>query len=364
MPRIEPGALEAFAEELLVELGTPRDGAAAVAASLVSADLAGHGSHGVRRIASKYAREIDEGVIDPAAEPVVERDAGAWAVVDGREAWGQLVGRTAVDAAVERAAEHGVGVAGLKHTSHIGRVGEWTERAAEAGMAFAAFVCNPASAWVAPAGSADRRFSTNPVSVGVPSFGALPFPLVVDVATSQVAHGKVKARAAAGEDLPEEWLVGPSGDPLTDAEAYRTEGEGALLPLGGRSAGYKGTGLAVVSELLAANVADGTVSGMDDVVWGNHAAFFAADLAAFTTEERAAERAAAMAEHLRSAEAADGAGPGDGAKGEEVLLPGEAEHRARRARRESGIPLSSADAAALGDLARDAGVDDVPAALR
>jgi uncharacterized oxidoreductase len=230
-------------------------------------------------------------------------------------------------------------------------------------MAFVAFVCNPASAWVAPAGSADRRFSTNPIAVGAPTFGALPFPLVVDVATSQVAHGKVEARAAAGEDLPEEWLVGPSGDPFTDADAYRTEGEGALLPLGGRSAGHKGTGLAVMSELLAANVSDGWVSGMDDVVWGNHAAFVAVDLAAFTTEERAAERAAAMAAHVRSADSAAGVGPGDAAAGEGVLLPGEAEHRARRERRAAGVPLSAADAAALCDLARAAGVDDVPAAL-
>lgn len=366
MPRIDPDALASFAEDLVGALGSPADLAAPVAQSLVAADLRGHSSHGVRLLASKYAAEIEDGRIDPAAEPAVDREEGAWATVDGDWAYGQLVGRTAVDAAVERAEAHGVGLAGLKRTSHIGRTGEWAERACESGMAFAAFVCNPGSAWVAPAGSDERRLSTNPIAIGVPSFGALPFPLVADVATSQVAHGKIAERAAAGEPLPEEWLVGPGGAVVSDAAHFEASGEGAMMPLGGRTAGYKGTALSVMAELLSANVADGTVSGMADVIWGNHAAFVAIDLEAVTTRERAAERAAAIAAYLRETDFSADVGPGDGAMGDETLLPGEAEHRTAGRHREEGIPFSRADAEALAGLALDAGMDDpdIPEAFR
>ncbi|MFB6160551.1 MAG: Ldh family oxidoreductase [Haloferacaceae archaeon] len=366
MPHVDPDALTAFAEEVLVEIGTPPDRAADVADSLVSADLSGHSSHGTRQLHSKYAREAEDGRIDPGAEPVVENAEGVAATVDGRLAFGQLVGRTAVDAAVERADEHGVGVVGLKRTSHIGRIGEWAERACDAGVAFAAFVCNPGSRWVSPPGSAERRFSTNPVSVGVPTFDALEFPLVVDVATSQVAHGKIRERAAAGHELAAEWAVDDAGEPIRDARRFEEDGAGGMLPLGGRVAGYKGFGLSVLSELLAANVADGTVSGMDDVIWGNHAAFVAIDLSRFTSRERTAERAAAMAEYVRATDFSADLGPGAAAMGEETLLPGEAEHRARKRHRTDGVPVSGADAAAFDEFARDVGVDEgsIPAPFR
>jgi uncharacterized oxidoreductase len=358
MLRIDPDTVAEFAEEILVGLGTPPERATDVAASLVAADLSGHTSHGTRRLHSKYARETESGRIDPAAEPTVERADGLAATVDGRWAFGQLVGRTAVDAAVERAEEHGVGLVGLKRTSHIGRVGEWAERACDAGTAFVAFVANPGSEWVAPPGSAQRRFSTNPVAAGVPTFDALGFDLVVDIATSQVALGKVRERAAAGHDLPAEWAVDEAGESVRDAARFDADGEGALLPLGGRTAGYKGFGLSMLSELLAANVADGSVSGMDEVIWGNHAAFFAVDLDRFTSRDRVAERAAAMAAHVRESDYSADLPPGAASMGDETLLPGEAEHLSRERNRADGVPVSGADAAALGDLARDVGLDE------
>lgn len=366
MPTVEPATLREFTEEIVVELGAPPERAADVAASLVSADLSGHTSHGTRRLHSKYAGEVESGRIDPDAEPVVDHGDGVAATVDGQRAFGQLVGRTAVDAAVERAAEHGVGLVGLKRTSHIGRIGEWAERACDADMAFVAFVCNPGSQWVSPPGSAERRFSTNPVSVGVPSFDALEFDFVVDIATSQVAHGKTRERAAAGHDLGTEWVVDEAGESVRDSRRFDEEEIGAMLPLGGRVAGYKGFGLSVLSELLAANVADGTVSGMDDVIWGNHAAFFAVDLSRFTSRERTAERAAAMAEYVRASDFSADFGSGVASMGDETLLPGEAEHLARQRNLADGVPVSDADAAALGDLARDLGIVDraIPAPFR
>lgn len=362
MPRVTVSELEAFTEELLVVLETPRSLATDVATSLVTADLRGHSSHGVRQLVSKYAGEISDGKIVPNAEPEIERGEEAWAVVDGNRAFGQLAGKLAVESAISRADEYGLGLASLKRVSHIGRVGEFAERACDAGMAFVGFVSNPGSAWVAPPGSAQRRFSTNPISLGVPTFDALEFPFVADLSTAQVAHGKIKERAANDQPLPDEWLVDDAGEPLTDATTFEETDEGAILPLGGRTAGYKGFNLGVMSELLAANIADGSVSGMDDVIWGNHAVFVVIDLTAFTTPDRVADRAETMAEYVRTTDFSADLASGAAAKGNETLLPGEAEDITSRRHREDGIPFSAADAAELRELAREKGMvsDEIP----
>lgn len=356
MPRVQQSSLESFTEALLVALDTPQTLAPDIADSLVTADLRGHSSHGVRRLVSKYAGEITDGKIEPAAVPRIERADGPWALVDGNLSYGQLAGRLAVDSAIDRANEHDIGLASLKRVSHIGRVGEYAERACEEGMAFVGFVSNPGSAWVAPPGSTQRRFSTNPIAIGVPTFGALEFPLVADLSTAQVAHGKIKERAANGESVPEEWLVADSGESMTDPTIFEESGTGAIAPLGGRTAGYKGFNLSVMTELLTANVADGTVSGMSDVIWGNHATFFVVDLEAFTAPDRIADRADAIAEYVRSTDFSADHTPGAAAEGEETLLPGEAEYATTVRCRDEGIPFSSVDAASLADLARSEGV--------
>jgi uncharacterized oxidoreductase len=354
MPRIDPEHLRVFVEELLSTLGTTTYNSEAVAASLVRADLRGHGSHGVRQIPSKYAAEIDEGQINPDADPAVTYEDQTSATVDGQWADGHVVAGKAVDTAVRKAGESGIGLVGLRQTSHIGRVGEWAERATEAGMAFVGFVCNPGSQWVAPPGSARPRVSTNPIAIGLPTFEALEFPLVVDMATSQVAFGKVKKRLAADNSLPDEWVVSADDGDVNLAD-FRSTDTAAIRPLGGRTAGYKGFGLAVMTELLAANITDGTVSGMDDVVSGNLAVFLVIDLERFTTRERIVERAASMAAHVRGTDASLEA---PGAMGDETLLPGEAEHITTQRRLDSGIPFSPADVDALIELARETGVDE------
>lgn len=358
MTRVDRADLERFADALTRALGAPPDIASIVAESLVTADLRGHISHGTRRLAGKYHREIDSGRIDPTAEPAVVGEGETWTQFDGNRAFGQLVGRVATEAVVEIAEEHGVGVATLKETSHIGRVGEFAEIAAREGMVFTAYVCNPGSAWVAPAGSAQRRFSTNPIAFGVPTYDALDFPFVMDIATSQVAHGKVTAAAARGDEVPETWLVDDDGSPLTDPQRFEEAEAGALLPLGGPSAGYKGFSLSVMSELMAANLADGTVSGEEEIIWGNHAVFTAIDLERFTSRERAAERATAMASYVRGSDFSADYGPGDAAKGDELRLPGEYEYESEREQLAIGVKIPDADARSLAEVARKEGVDE------
>ncbi|MFW5917886.1 MAG: Ldh family oxidoreductase [Haloferacaceae archaeon] len=362
MPPVEPKALESLVAAIVEDFGAASGDATAVARSLVDADLCGHHSHGVRLLAAKYVPEIQDGKIEPAAEPALVRDSPTTAIVDGRDAFGQVTGRFAIDRAIEAATQSGLCVLGVRNGTHLGRVGEWAERAAAADLACLAFVTNPGSRHVAPAGTAWPRLSTNPIAIGIPTFDAVDFPILLDVATSQLAKGKTRLYAAQEKDLPEGVVRTSTGDAVTDPAEY-LDGRGALQPLGGTVAGHKGFGLAVVGELLAGIVSDGDVSGEADAAWGNEAAFFLVDPTRFSTRERIEERIVAFEAYLESTPSAE-FGPGFAAHGDRPLLPGAAEHRQRRQSRREGISLPEADAAALVELATERGLEDVvPPAL-
>lgn len=351
--------LEPFAERLTNTYGTSGTVAAQVAESLVGSDLRGHGSHGVIRLAMLYRHLIDMGGIDPTATPEVVREADATATIDGHRQFGQAVGRLAIEIVSERAASYGVGVVGIRNAAHLGRIGEWAERVTENGLVFVAFVNTGGSTpLVAPPGSADRRLATNPIAVGVPSFGVCEFPIVLDMATSQVAHGKITKRAVENESLPEEWVVGSSGESVTDPNAFE-DGEGAMLPLGGHTAGYKGFGLGVVAELFAGMFGDAFVAGQEvDGIVNNSALFIAADPDRFATREANRARVEALTTFLRSSDYPDDIPTSPGARDGKALLPGEAEHRTREERETEGIPFAQETLDLLAELATEQGVGE------
>lgn len=364
MPTIDPANLAGYATELLVALGTPREHATRVADSLVASDLRGHASHGTMRI-PWYERMRDAGELSVTASPTVERE-GPVVRVDGRGGFGQLAGRPAVDALVEAAVDHGVATAGVVDAAHLGRMGEWAERAAAAGVMVTIYSnTQGGTATVAPPGSATRTLSTNPIAVGVPTFDAAAFDVVLDMATSQVANGKIRARGAAGGDVPPEWTVTADGGSVSDPEAF-DDGLGAALPLGGRTSGYKGFGLSVVSELFAGTVSDGLVGGQRESDWpSNAAAFLAVDPTAFTSVEAHEARVEALRGRIRAAAFSPDVPMGPGAKPEFGCLPGEPEYRLAMDRLAEGVPMPDRTAAELDELAdRHDVVDAVPAALR
>jgi len=367
MPRVDADELEAFAGDVIEAFGSPPETAATVAASLVAADLRGHGSHGTRRLATLYPEMIDDGDLDPAAEPAVERESPTAALVDAHNGWGHVAGRLGVDVAVEAASERTVAAVGVRNATHMSRIGWFAERAADAGMLFVACVNTGGTAPMAAApGSTDRNISVNPITMGVPSFGALPFPVVLDVATGQVAHGKIMERAVAGEPLPEGWAIGDDGRPLTDAEAFE-EGEGAVYPLGGPSFGFKGAGLSLLLELFAGVVADAAVHGQG-VIRGvnNAAALFVVDPEWFGSRADHRDRVASLAEHLRSIDYREDVPTGESMHGDRAMLPGEPEHEALLERRADGVPFDAGAVDALAAVADDVGIDpgDRPAAFR
>jgi len=364
MTTIDDDRLREFATELLVGLGAPDETARAVATSLVGADLRGHTSHGVLRIPT-YGEMIDDGALVPDATPTELREDDTTAVVDGRLAFGQVVGREAVDVLTEKTDAHGVACVGIRNATHLGRIGEWAERLTDEEFAFVSLVHTSGGGLVvAPAGTATRRFSTNPVTYGMPTFDGLPFPLVLDMASSQVAHGKISEYEADGRSVPGEWLVAPDGTPMTDPAEMGSfrEGDrqGAIRPLGGTAAGHKGTGLAVVAELFAGLLGGGPVAGQRDPgAWfSNGATFLAMDPLRFGDRETMGEKVATLAAHFRAAESFDSVPVGGGATGDGPLLPGEAEHRTSQQRSAEGVPLPEDVTAALSDLAADLGVEN------
>lgn len=346
--RLDSDELRTFAVDLLGGLGAPPATAGTVADSLIRADLAGFGTHGIA-ILPLYREMIEDDAIDPTVDPVTEQRAESWAAVDGRDAFGQLTGREATARGVAIAEERGTAVVAIRNGSHLGPIGEYAERAAAQGMIFLGFANTGGGAKnTAPFGGQDRKLSTNPVAFGFPTFDALPFDIVSDFATSQISGSIVRDRHRAGKPLHDEWTTSQSGDPVTDPASF-LEGEGAILPLGGRVTGHKGYGLSIAAELLGGLVGGGAVVGERDPTWlANGAAFVVIDPRTFVSRTVIEQRVESLASHLRS---------------DEVRLPGEGTHQRRSEHCEQGVEVAAADLTPLAELASTLSVD-IPAWLQ
>ena len=208
--------LRALVADIFAAAGCGADEAERIARYLVTADLVGHPSHGVIRV-PRYLDGMERGSVRPGRKIEILRDAPGFAVVDGGFGFGQTVGEQAVDLGIEKARAGGVSAVGLRRAAHLGRIADWPERAAAAGMASVHFVnASGVGALVAPFGGVDRRMSTNPFAVGVPNGDA---PIVLDFATSVVAEGKVMVAVNGGKPLPDGALIDGDGALSSDPEA-------------------------------------------------------------------------------------------------------------------------------------------------
>lgn len=334
---IHADRLTGWVTALLERHGTPTSGAERVATELVEADRCGHRSHGVRQL-PYYVDQIERGELLPAAEPVVLEDRGALLRLDGRRGFGQLVGERATELAMSAATEHAAAAVAVREANHLGRLGAYCERIAGAGMVGILLVNNQgADQQVAPFGSADRRLTNNPISIGVPG------PVVLDIALSVAAEGRVYQAHERGETVPKGWILDSSGVPSTDPGAYL--GGGSLLPVGGSESGHKGYGLIVLVELLVGLLALGGMCGPETRPFSNALVLVRIDPG---TDARNAylEQLPGFVEWVKSARTLEGAG--------EVLMPGEPESRRRAATSE--IELDEPTVRALAQLGSAAGV--------
>jgi len=251
---IKAKALEAFVADIFASAGCSTDEGGRIGHYLVSANLSGHDSHGVVRV-PRYAAQKKNGTVVADVTVDILVDTPVIAVVDGKYGFGQTVTPQAVQIGIDKCRRNGLSAVTLRNAGHVGRVGDWAEMAAEAGLVSIHFVNASGSVLVAPYGGVQRRFSTAPYCVGVPRPGH--DPLVLDFATSVVAEGKVLVASQGGKKVPEGALIGPDGKPSSDPHLLygdytptgprdHSKGTGAIQAFGD----HKGSGLAFMCEIL------------------------------------------------------------------------------------------------------------------
>ena len=337
---IQAEPLERLTRDIFTAASAPPDIAAVVAESLVTTNLFGHDSHGVLRV-KQYVDMIRADMIKPAARPRIRKRFGATAMVTNGYGFGQVGARFAAELAIELGREHGIAAVSLGQTTHIGRLGEYTQMIAAAGLIGIGFTSGTMySGWVAPYGGREKVFSTNPMSFAVPCGGE--GTLLLDFATSAMAHGKVLLARAKGEPLPQGIMLDKNGRPSTDASIVD---DGAVLLAMGA---YKGSGLSMMMEIIPTLLAGKRPIVSPDFHYGNPTLLLGLAPEAFDDDTDFIVQVEALKRHVKSVQPAEGF--------DEVLLPGEPEARAYAERIKRGIPLPERVWADLQALAIELGV--------
>jgi LDH2 family malate/lactate/ureidoglycolate dehydrogenase len=343
MAVIAAARLRTWSEQVLVAAGVAADHAHLIAESLVAANLRGVDSHGVHLLAS-YLDQIHAGDVDIKATGEVASESGACLVYDGRNGLGQVIASTCVGHAVRLAGQFGLGMVTARESNHFGAAAWWALRIAETGKIGLVF-CN-ASPIVPPWQGKEGRFGTNPICMAVPAGRRNPW--LLDMATTTVAANRIfKAHANHEPTVPAGWAMDKDGIPTTDTgTAYA----GLLMPLGG----YKGSGLAMMVEILCGVISGGAMStelgGLR--VRGKRfrasQTFIAIDVLRMQPDFR--DRVDWLIEEVKSAAPASGF--------EEVLVANEPELRMERQRLASGIPVPDGTYEALRVGAARIGVNE------
>lgn len=337
--RVPAQKLEAFTAKAFEAVGISKAEAESIGELMVRADLQGSEGHGVFRL-PQYIRRIKGGAVNVKPRIRVEREAAGMALVNGDNGMGHLVMRHATDKAIEKARVAGVAWVGVKWSNHAGPASLYACMPAEHGMIglyLAVGNANHLPAW----GGLDMLLSTNPIAVALPA-GAQP-AIVLDMATTVAAYGKVKTKAQRGEMMPEGWMIDREGRPLTDP---KRASEGLLLPIGG----YKGYGLALIFGLLAGTL-NGAAMGRDVIDFNaddktatntGHV-IVAINVEAFQPLAEFKRSVDALVRDLRRSKTLPGV--------DRVRLPGDGSHAARADRARNGIPLPAPLVSALNQIA-------------
>ena len=345
--RIPTQRVQRFLTDAFDKLGLAPDDAATVARLMTEAEAQGSDGHGVIRLIP-YARRIRAGGLNLKPDIRVVKEKAAMALIDGDNGMGHLVMQRAAQLAIEKAKTCGIAWVGARLSNHAGPASLYA-RMVQAqdmiGMYYAVGNANHLPPW----GGLDMLLSTNPIAVAVPA-GEEP-PIVLDMATTVAAYGKVKAKAQRGEQMPEGWMIDRTGQPLTDPK--RAE-EGFLMPIGG----YKGYGLALVVGILAGTL-NGAAMGSetidfnkDDVsVTNTGQAIVAIDPDAFGEIDGFKSRVDKLIRELRASERMPGV--------DRIWLPGEQSHAKRIANERDGLLLPPALLAQLDKFAREMGITNI-----
>lgn len=341
---VDAATLSGLCAALFRAVGVPDEDAALTADVLIEANLSGMDSHGVSRM-SAYLERLRQGGVAPCPRITVLNDFPAGATWDAGGSLGQVVAARAMRAAMDKARAVGVGFVSVRGNNHTGANAYYARMAAAEG--FIGLITGNGPPMVAPWGSASPFFSTNPLSLGVPAKEERP--VIIDMATSVSARGKIILAARENRSIPVGWATDKDGNDTTDPRAAL---EGVLLPFGG----HKGYAIGLMVEILS-GLLSGAGYGLNmnehynrhDVPVNSGNLFAAIDIAKFTPADDFREQMDAMIRAIHNGR------PRPGVK--EILLPGEIEARTRDERLRTGIPLSEALLSELHELCRTHGLD-------
>jgi ureidoglycolate dehydrogenase (NAD+) len=320
--RVEAEVLDDFARKVFIRLGLPPDDAETEAKVLIWANLRGVDSHGVMQIPG-YVRSVEAGIMNPTPNVRIEKETPATILIDADQAFGPVVTTMAMDRLIEKAKIVGIGWALIRHTTHQGAMGYYPLMAANQGLAGIAVVCGAPE--MAPHGARVAAIHNNPIAIAVP--GKRHKPLILDMATSVAAGGKVQLAIEKGIAMPEGWALDKDGNPTTDPQQVA-----ALLPFGGP----KGSGLSIMfaclSSLMVGELPLLAVPDGQSARRGIQNSFLAAiDIATFTDVETYKEHVDSLIDGLKALPKAEGVS--------EIFVPGELEDRSYEDRVQHGIPL-------------------------
>jgi LDH2 family malate/lactate/ureidoglycolate dehydrogenase len=342
-PLLPAESLRRFVADALAKVGLPQSDAATCAELMVRADLLGADGHGIFRL-PQYVRRIKGGAVNVSPKVDIAREAAGMALVDGDNGMGHVVMSFATKTAIEKAKSVGAAWVGVRNSNHAGPASLYASMPLEHDMVGLYLAVGNAN-HMAPWGGIDLLLSTNPIAVAVPGHDG---SIVLDMATSVAAYGKVKTAAQRGETIPEGWMIDRQGKPLTDP---KRADEGMLVPIGG----YKGYGLALVFGLLAGTL-NGAAMGSDTVDFNaddttptntGHA-IIALSIAAFGEVDDFKRRVDKIAREIRRSKPLPGVA--------RVWLPGDQSRAKLEERSRLGIPIPASLRAGLDKLAGELGI--------
>jgi L-2-hydroxycarboxylate dehydrogenase (NAD+) len=346
--RIHSKDLEEFVSRALIAVGLPAPDAEQVARLMILADLRGSDGHGIFRL-PQYVRRIRAGGMNVRPNIHVAQQTEAMARVDGDNGMGHLVMRFAARVAIEKAEQAGIGWVGVRQSNHAGPAALYAMMPLARDM-IGIYLAVGSANHMPPWGGVELLLSTNPIAFAIPAFEEPP--IVLDIATSVAAYGKVKTKAQRGEPMPEGWMIDAFGRSLTDPK--RAE-EGFLLPIGG----YKGYGLALVFGLLAGTL-NGAAFGRDVIDFNKDdktptntgQVIMALDISRFSPIEAFKRNVDEVIREMRNSKKMHGV--------EHIRLPGEQSHAIWLERSATGVPMNDMLFKDLQRLAGDLGIEGLP----
>lgn len=338
--------LSEFVARLFAAVGVPGAAAGTVARGLVEADLEGLSSHGVMLV-DMYIERLRKGSVSRNKNASVVSERQGAIVLDAGHALGQLTGIQAMNMALEKARQFSAGIVSVRHGFHFGTAGRYALQAAEAGCIGIA-MCNTRPLMPAP-GGAERVVGNNPIAIALPTAGKIP--IVLDMATSEAAMGKIRMAEKAHEAIPPTWAVTAQGMPTTDpTEAIA----GMLLPSGGA----KGFGLSFLIDLMCGLLSQGATGSQVRPLYGDFKVpydcshlFIAICVSYFCDIDWFRQQTAAAADRIRTGQRASGV--------EQLFTPGEPGWR-HREQSDGKVRLESTVVAMLTGIANEFGVNNIP----